>query len=57
MLLFSATQAHVSNRGRGLSFESSDGVVPLGLLMLAEDDPYFGKHEQAQWDDPLTGLK
>jgi ribonucleotide reductase beta subunit family protein with ferritin-like domain len=25
--------------------------------LFPEDDPYFGKHEQAQWDDPLTGLK
>ncbi len=25
--------------------------------LFPEDDPYFQKHEQSQWDDPLAGLK
>ena len=25
--------------------------------LFPADDPYFSKHDQTQWDDPLAGLK
>ncbi len=30
---------------------------PMVEELFPEEDPYFGRHQQPEWDDPLAGLK